>query len=65
MDVRARLAVLAVLAAGGAAFGGYDLWPRGRHVDRCHAPVPAAAQKAQREQGKLLAMRATASRGCA
>jgi hypothetical protein len=49
MSVRPRLAVLAVLAAGGAAFGGYYLWPSGRHVATCapkHAPVPAAAQKA-------------------
>ena len=43
-----RLAVLAVLAAGGAAFGGYYLWPSGRHIASCtlkHAPVPAAAQR--------------------
>jgi hypothetical protein len=47
MSVRPRLAVLAVLAAGGTAFGGYDLWPNGRHIASCapkHAPVPAAAQ---------------------
>src|SRR5689334_8356741 len=45
---RLRLAVLAVFAAGGAVFGGYYLWPSGRHVAVCapvHAPVPAAAQK--------------------
>jgi hypothetical protein len=46
MSVRPRLAVLAVLAAGGTAFGGYYLWPTGRHISACHAPVPAAAQKA-------------------
>jgi hypothetical protein len=49
MSLQPRLAVLAVLAAGGAAFGGYYLWPSGRHVASCaptHAPVPAAAQKA-------------------
>jgi hypothetical protein len=49
MSIPPRLAVLAVLAAGGAAFGGYYLWPTGRHVTSCapvHAPVPSAAQKA-------------------
>jgi hypothetical protein len=43
-----RLAVLAVLATGSAAFGAYYLWPSGRHLAACtpvHAPVPAAAQK--------------------
>jgi hypothetical protein len=46
---RPRLAVLAVLAAGGAAFGGYYLWPSGRHVAACvhgHAVVPTDTQKA-------------------
>jgi len=49
MSARPRLAVLAVLAAGGTAFGGYYLWPSGRHIASCalkHAPVPPAAQKA-------------------
>jgi hypothetical protein len=49
MSARPRLAVLAVLAAGGTAFGGYYLWPSGRHLASCaqkHAPVPAAAQRA-------------------
>jgi len=47
MSARPRLAVLAVLAAGGTAFGGYYLWPSGRHLASCapkHAPVPAAAR---------------------
>ena len=49
MSIPPRLAVLAVLAAGGAAFGGYYLWPSGRHVPSCapvHAPVPSGAEKA-------------------
>jgi hypothetical protein len=50
MSVQPRLAVLAVLAAGGVAFGGYYLWPSGRHLAAgCpprHAPVPAAARRA-------------------
>jgi hypothetical protein len=49
MSLPPRLAVLAVLAAGGAAFGGYYLWPSGRHVASCapvHAPVPSGAEKA-------------------
>jgi hypothetical protein len=46
---RPRLAVLAVLAAAGVAFGGYYLWPSGRHIAGCHAPVPRAAQKALAE----------------
>ncbi len=49
MSVQPRLAVLAILAAGGAVFGGYYLWPSGRHLAACPAPhalVPAAAQRA-------------------
>ena len=41
--------MLAVLAAGGAAFGGYFLWPSGREPARClalRARVPAAAKAA-------------------
>jgi hypothetical protein len=49
MSVRPRLAVLAVFAAGGAAFGGYYLWPSGRQLATCvhgHAVVPADARQA-------------------
>jgi hypothetical protein len=50
MSVRPRVAVLAVLAAAGAAAGGYFLWPGGRHVAAScpplHAPVPKEAQNA-------------------
>src|SRR5438105_5013223 len=41
MSVGPRLAVLAVLAAGGTAFGGYYLWPSGRHIAACAAAARA------------------------
>jgi len=49
MSSRPRLAVLAVLAAAGAAAGAYFLWPSGRHVAACppvHEPMPERAQNA-------------------
>lgn len=49
MSDRPRLAVLAVLAAAGAAAGAYFLWPSGRHVASCpppHAPMPKEARRA-------------------